>query len=278
MTRPRKDVVDFFPHYIARGKTIPILEKKYGNDGYAFWWKTLEILGMAEGHYFDCNNPVNWEYLQTYTLVSEDIANEILNMLARLDAIDKKLWSKKVIWTGNFIENLTPLYSRRTQKPPTKEEIVNILSLSDELLHTETPPTGINDNINPHSIVEYSRVEKPPIVPQGGKVKKIKNRKSNGYSEDFELFWQTIVHRPDDRKKDAFIHWQKATDIPPINDLLETVKKYNLSKRNTEPDKILATYNWIKNQLYLPLPQANIPGKDDYDLYMDSLINGAVHE
>jgi hypothetical protein len=159
MTRPRKDVVDFFPHYIARGKTIPILEKKYGNDGYAFWWKTLEILGMSEGHYFDCNNPTNWEYLTAYTLVSEDIANEILNLLAKLDAIDNIFWKKRIIWTGNFIENLVPLYARRKQKPPSKEDIVNILTLSEELLHTETLVTGIIDNINPHSRVEYSRVE-----------------------------------------------------------------------------------------------------------------------
>jgi hypothetical protein len=164
MTRPRKDVVDYFPHYIARGKTIPILEKKYGNDGYAFWWKILEILGMSEGHYFDCNNPSNWEYLTAYTLVSEDIATEIIDLLAKLDAIDKSFWSKKIIWTGNFIENLIPLYARRKQKPPTREDIVNIITESNKLLYTETLVTGIIDDINPQSKVEYSKVEKSRVL------------------------------------------------------------------------------------------------------------------
>ena len=45
MARPRKQTVDYFPHYCKCGRTIFILENRFGNDGYAFWFKLLEILG-----------------------------------------------------------------------------------------------------------------------------------------------------------------------------------------------------------------------------------------
>ena len=48
MTRPRKQTVDWFPHYCRHGKTMAILEEKYGNNGFAFSFKLLEILGDTE--------------------------------------------------------------------------------------------------------------------------------------------------------------------------------------------------------------------------------------
>lgn len=63
MARPKKQTVDYFPHFVKGGRTIFILENKFGNDGYAFWFKLLEILGESEGHFYDCSNASNWEYL-----------------------------------------------------------------------------------------------------------------------------------------------------------------------------------------------------------------------
>lgn len=45
MARPTKTSVDYFPHMTHSGKTIAILEARWGNDGYAFWFKLLELLG-----------------------------------------------------------------------------------------------------------------------------------------------------------------------------------------------------------------------------------------
>lgn len=63
MARPKKQTVDYFPHFVKCGRTIYILENRFGNDGYAFWFKLLEILGESEGHFYDCSNLSNWEYL-----------------------------------------------------------------------------------------------------------------------------------------------------------------------------------------------------------------------
>ena len=43
MSRPRKNIVDYFPHIARSGKTVFILEQEFGNDGYAALFKILEI-------------------------------------------------------------------------------------------------------------------------------------------------------------------------------------------------------------------------------------------
>ena len=81
MARPKKQTVDYFPHFVKGGRTIFILENKFGNDGYAFWFKLLEILGESEGHFYDCSNASNWEYLLAKTRVTEEKAKDIINVL-----------------------------------------------------------------------------------------------------------------------------------------------------------------------------------------------------
>ncbi len=121
MTRPRKQTVDWFPHYCRHGKTMAILEEKYGNNGYAFWFKLLEILGDTEGHGIDCNNLTNWHYLSTRTHLDEEATDEILNLLAELEAIDSDLWREnRVIWSDNFVGGLTPVYQNRRVTIPAK--------------------------------------------------------------------------------------------------------------------------------------------------------------
>jgi len=160
MARPQKATVDYFPHYVASGKTMYTLEAKWGNDGYAFWFKLLETLGQSEQHFIDCENVADWQFLLAKTRVSEVIANEILDMLAKLDAIDRDLWQFRIIRSNNFIRNLVVLYSRRTVHIISNDEvkksclqkrntILDDTTTKEELLHTETPLNGVIAYINP---------------------------------------------------------------------------------------------------------------------------------
>src|SRR5512135_2482099 len=113
MTRPRKATVDYFPHECKHSSTMFIIEQKYGNDGYAFWFKILEMLGYSENHFIDCRKPDKWEYLQAKTRLPADTCEEILNLLAKLDAIDQGYWSNKIIWSKNFVKNISDVYKNR---------------------------------------------------------------------------------------------------------------------------------------------------------------------
>lgn len=151
MARPQKQTVDFFPHYCKHGKTIYILEQNYGNNGYTFWFKLLEELGSHNGHFLDLNDESELEFLAAKTRVSAPETLAMLNLLSRLGGIDKKLWEKRIVWSDNFVSNLSEVYAKRVVSAPKKP-------VSD----TEIPVSGIG---NPQSRVEYSKVD--TIVPNG---------------------------------------------------------------------------------------------------------------
>ena len=122
--RPKKQTVDYFPHDTNSnsGKTISILQSRFGNNGYAVWFKILERLGRSEGHYLDLNDEIDWEFFVSEMGISGSETIEILNLLARLKAIDLELWSKKVIWSDNFVKRLELVYEKRKGLIPRKPE------------------------------------------------------------------------------------------------------------------------------------------------------------
>ena len=122
MARPQKQTVDYFPHQCTHGKTMYILEQKYGNDGYAFWFKLLELLGTTEGHYLKLENPVDWEFLTAKTRLSGETCEEILNLLVKLEAIDAEAWEQRMVWCEKFIENVKDAYRNRTVDLPKKPD------------------------------------------------------------------------------------------------------------------------------------------------------------
>lgn len=121
--RPTKQTVDYFPHYTDRGRTMFILESMYGNDGYAFWFKLLEILCASDGQVFDCSRPANWKYLVAMCRVTDDTAEAIIGQLVALGKIDERLWNEeRKIWVQSLIDNLQPYYARSSRKAPKIEE------------------------------------------------------------------------------------------------------------------------------------------------------------
>lgn len=147
MTRPKKATVDYFPHSCTDGKTMYVIESKYGNDGYAFWFKLLELLGSTAGQFFDCNKPENQEFLSAKTRIEWDKCCQILDTLSILEAIDSGLWKKKIIWSDNFVEGIKDAYRRRKDLLPQKPT-------AKEVIDSKNP---VNDDINPQSKVKESK-------------------------------------------------------------------------------------------------------------------------
>jgi len=120
--RPKKNGVDYFPHLVKHGETMFFLEKQFGNDGYAAWFKILETLGGNPGHYINCDgNSHHWEYLKAKTNLEEQKLTAIVELLAKLGAIDQDLWNdNRVIWSDNFISRLSYVYAKRNAEIPQK--------------------------------------------------------------------------------------------------------------------------------------------------------------
>lgn len=94
MGRPRKQTVDYFPHFVSTdSRTKFILEQSWGNDGYAFWFKLLELLGRSEGHYYDCNALANEKYLAALMKLEQATIDEIEPFPEKRTQKVKKKWN-----------------------------------------------------------------------------------------------------------------------------------------------------------------------------------------
>lgn len=177
MARPKKQTVDYFPHVASSGKTMYILESQFGNDGYAFWFKTLELLASTDGHVIDCRNQAEWRFLLAKTNVDEVTANSILVLLSELEAIDHDLWENRIIWSDNFLNNISDVYKNRKADLPKKP--LHLISSSrnhsaDELSPVETTTEESyhpqSTDKNPQSKVKETKVNNTKVNYNGNDV------------------------------------------------------------------------------------------------------------
>jgi hypothetical protein len=134
MGRSIKATVDYFPHDTNCGarRTVETLNLKYGNDGYAVWFKILELLGNSNGLHFDFSDAADWEYFVAKMNVPEEKLDDILRTVVRLGAIDKDLFESKILWVQNFVDRLTTLWDRRIGGPPEKPVSNGINVINDD--------------------------------------------------------------------------------------------------------------------------------------------------
>jgi hypothetical protein len=153
MARPKKQTIDYFPHSCTHGKTMFIIEQKYGNDGYAFWFKLLELLGDTAGHYIDLNDEATQEFLQAKTRISWDLCHEILDLLAKLEAIDAELWEHKIVWSQNYVDGISDVYKNRRTEIPSRPSF-----------YIEKPhDADISTGENPQSKEKKSKVKESKV-------------------------------------------------------------------------------------------------------------------
>lgn len=208
MTRPRKQTVDYFPHSCDHGETMFILEHQFGNDGYTFWFKLLERLGKSDGHYLDLNRLSTWEFLASKTRIEPDKCTEILNLLARLDAIDPELWESRIVWSDNFVLGLADVYKKRVVEIPQKPLIGKPKPVS----------SGVSGAGNPQSKVKESRVKESKVITPR------KSKKS-----------ETPI--PDDFGISPGVKaWADAKGYSRLEDHLESFRDYAKSRGKTYAD------------------------------------------
>lgn len=232
MARTKK-TVDYFPHIIKNGKTITILENKFGNDGYAFWFKLLEILGSTEGHYYAYRDTSEREFLHARTGVSEEDAQQILDLLAKLGAIDKELWEENIIWSDNFIENIRDAYSRRKVDVPEKPG-------KNDVNHEDVPqdPTVNREDVN---IKEQSSGTMGDKKQQS----KVKYSKVKDIYNHWKEKSETISHRKLTKPMKKGIN-ARLDDGYTVDELKEAIDNYNMVVKS---DDYFFNYdNWSLNE------------------------------
>ena len=155
MARPRKQTVDYFPHDTdasINSRTLAILENKFGNDGYIFWYKLLELLGRTDGHAYNFEDD-GLEYLSAQTKIKDTgTLLMMLETLAKRGTIDKELYRQKIIWCQNFVDGIAEAY--RSRKAPLPQKPVS--NTHNPIASTDNPvsPPG-----NPQTILNYTKLK-----------------------------------------------------------------------------------------------------------------------
>ncbi len=174
MARKQKDTVEYFPHdaRASEGDTLTILESRFGNDGYTFWFKLLEKLASSDGHCLDCSDNVKWQLLCARAHTTPDNAITIVETLVELKAIDPELWGAHLIWCQHLVDNVAEVYKNRRREIPQRpiittkndnttpnNKITTVDSIPPQTTHEPTlyPP--------PKSKVKESKVKRESIQP-----------------------------------------------------------------------------------------------------------------
>jgi hypothetical protein len=210
MARPKSNNVDYFPCYCKDGKTLYILESRWGNAGYAFFYKLWKRLGDSDFHYIDLRPLDNWEYFRARMGVSDTETTDILNKLAEMKVIDLDLWSNKIIWSDSFVESVKEVWIKRKQLIPQKPLF---LIQKQELPPQNESETAVNENQNPQSKVNKSKVNNNTLCV---------------YSNAFQSFWSEYP-KPT-AKKAAFKEWEKNHNKPSIDLILEALRAQKRNK------------------------------------------------
>jgi len=150
MARPEKRTVDYFSHdaNASEKRTLSILFNNFQHEGISCWWQLLERVSSAENHVIYLRNPEDREFLAAKLRLTPERLTEILNKMATLDAIDRDLYERGVIWCQNLVDRLADVYSTRRMGLPSKPELIN---QETELINQETeliPPINTQTKLN----------------------------------------------------------------------------------------------------------------------------------
>ncbi len=165
MARPVRNDIDYFPHPVSHGKKMSYLEKKYGNDGYATWFKILEELGSTEHHYLNLSDEVQIMFLSDRCMIEEETLIQIINDLVKLKEFDKELWENdKILFNEKFVESIKDAYKKRNNKCVDRNSLLTLLDgLGIRKLSKSIPKpdlSNLNGCENPQRKEKESKVKK----------------------------------------------------------------------------------------------------------------------
>ena len=179
MARPERHDVDYFPFFVKRGRTLNILQSKFGLEGIGFFTNLLRFLSLAPDHYYCIKSEEDrLNFFAEIGVREETKGMEMIETMVKTGKLDRELWENhRVIASEAFLESLKEAYKRRLNEIITIDEIsakfkncnnnhvsVNIMSAETELLDTETELLSKKGDSNPQSKVKESKEEQSKFV------------------------------------------------------------------------------------------------------------------
>jgi len=229
MAREQRKDVDYFPHDCNHGRKMHVIEARYGNDGYAVWFKLLEQLGKANNHFIDISDEMTLMFLTSVFNVDEKTTINILQDLAKIQAIDRELFEDhKILWSDKFCNSIEDAYRKRKQKMFSKQDI-----LSQKLIKNDSIPRG-NPSI-PRGLTEKTRKTTQKVLNTAESIPKeeysiVKERKEEERKEEYTPIGVVDFSNQPDKPKIDFLNLvtffnENRGVMPEVKKLSDTRKK-----------------------------------------------------
>jgi hypothetical protein len=247
MARPKKPIVDYFPHDTdaSEHRVESVLQNKYGNDGYAFWYRLKELLGRSPGHFYDFKDGDDWEFLLAKTHISvPETARRILETLAILHAIDPELYQEGILWAQELVDSVEDVYKKRGHPKPERP------------VFGEKTPVSASES-------EVSGDENPQSKLKETKVEETKGKQINGVRPSASI---------NNKDKDEDLEYE-------VNRVMGTLKKENIggAAPPTRSEVEVAVLRYGSNRVIDAITEARVHNKGTW-VYVQGILQNWEHE
>jgi hypothetical protein len=237
MGRPERHDVDYFPFFAKRGRTLNILQSKFGCEGIGVFTNILRFLSFTPDHHYCIKDEADRMNFFVEIGIQEDRGIEIIELMVKTEKLDKELWEKyRVIASEAFLLSLEEAYKQRKNKIITMNEIrekfvsihgngVNIHGNGGSI-----HGNGVNIHDNPQSKVKKSKVKKskedaeapPPVVsetstPEKPKKAPLREREPANDMERIEkaylLNWDSLYSQGRVRAINPVVNWNQTRKL-----------------------------------------------------------------
>jgi len=146
MGRPERHDVDYFPFFAKRGKTLNILQSKYGLEGIGFFTNLMRFLSLTPDHYYSIDDESDrLNFFAEIGMPDEDKGIAMIELMVKTGKLDKELWEKhKVIVCQAFLDSIEDAYKKRGNKIITIEEIKARFEKNNN--------SGVSVSVNPEKV------------------------------------------------------------------------------------------------------------------------------
>lgn len=239
MTRTARHDVDYFPFYVKDGKTLFILESKYGLQGIGFFTNLMRFLCKQPDHHICIEDESTRLYFFAQLRCPEELGTDMLNLMAKTGKIDAGLWdSRRVITSEDLIDSLNDAYRNR----------VNPIIEIDQI-RVSYPRKAISEVGKAISEVSYPQT----------KLNKTK-LKETIYGDSFLTFWKTYPKKIG--KDAAWRAWKNRNGSrPEIEIILKAITAQSQSEqwRKESGQFIPNPATWINQGRWEDEPLKTLP-------------------
>lgn len=124
MGRHAREDADFFPFFVKDGRTLTVLQHKFGLQGIGFFTNLMRLLTTTPGHHLRLTDEADRLFVFSKIGCDAEAAEEMISAMVITGKIHARLWKEaRVIFSEALCESLEELYSKRKAAAPTAAEL-----------------------------------------------------------------------------------------------------------------------------------------------------------